>query len=483
MAEASCKHSFADPTRAHYCNYIQVPGLLDSFYPQAVTTDEITLCSGLYSYVLWWNLQEKELAALLATVQASATLTPEKCYDAIKRANRLVEIGRILLQQGVILRSELLRRKANINFRFADAGTNQLAVFANVARLTQQVEAALYKNQATPADPATERLLASFSDLVLNHADMFVTVRRDFRDLLWTLHEQPAPRVVEFGKVVPARKLLTYAQDTIAKHHPQCLADARLTNDELTFITAHQTFEVWFPTVIGSIKEATDLLRQRPAKVWEAEALARRIADIFSLFGRMIHIPQTMTAADYIEFRDQLQAGSGVESYQFRAIELSAGLRDPRYLRAIEHMQLLTEDLQMLRDAPSLNDAVMELLTDRRITGVDDLPAQAAQKLANTLLPSGVDNANVDIMALTESLVRFEQNVELWRTDHIAMVTRMIGRKTGTGAATFGQMAHGHADEEMYFDSLPYLRNTLKYRKIFPTLWDARDFLHEKVRI
>jgi tryptophan 2,3-dioxygenase len=477
-ASLVCQHTFADPDKAHYCSYIQVPGLLSVFYPGARTVDEITLCSGLYAYTLWWNLQEYELAALVELTGRAKPLSPEAGYDAIKRASRCVEIGRIMLQQGVILRSELLRHKANINFRFASSNPRQLETFDKVSQLTRQLEGAVreFRLEGTLDEAAGERLLSSLKDLILNHCDSFNTIRRDFVDLLWAIHEQPAPRVVKFSEVVPAEQLLSFGKATMQKFHPQTAGSAHEANDELTFITAHQAFEVWFPTVIHSIQEATRLLNLRPAHIWEAEALARRIADIFSLFGRMIHIPQTMTASDYIEFRSQLQAGSGVESYQFRAIEISAGLRDDRYHRNIEQMQLLTPELTLLWDAPSLNGAVMEMLVDRGIIEPDDDRATIAQKLAQVLLPSGVPNENVDIMALTESLVRFEQNVELWRTDHIAMVTRMIGRKTGTGAATFSQMA---PDEETHFDSLPYLYNTLKYQKIFPALWDARDYLQE----
>lgn len=480
MAEPTCLHAFADPEKTHYCNYIQVPGLLAVFYPGAKSTDEMLLCSGLYSYLLWWNLQAAELEALLHLANSEEPLTPEKCYEAIKRANRCVEIGRIMLQQGVILRSELLRRKADIEFRVEDATPNQLVSYARASELTRQLEQVLPKFRLESSDPVVERLLNSLTDLILNHSDTFTTIRRDYRELLWAIYEQPAQRVVKLSEVVPEEAILNYSQLTLQKYHPQVGQAGDASNDELTFITAHQTFEVWFPGVIRAIQGATNLLRQRPARVWEAEALARRVADIFGLFGRMIHIPQTMTAADYIEFRDQLKAGSGVESYQFRAIELSAGLRDNRYLTLIERMKLMTEDLKVLKDAPSLNDAVMELLLDRGIILADDPPLLRGQKIAEVLKPSGVDNTNVDIMALAESLVRFEQNIELWRNDHIAMVTRMIGRKAGTGAATYGQLPH---EEETYFDSLPYLRNTLKYRKIFTALWDARDFLHEKERV
>lgn len=479
-----CQHAFGNPDQAHYCSYIQVPGLLGAFYPGAKTVDEILLCSGLYAYTLWWHLQERELNALLGMADAPQRLSPEKCYDALKRANRCVEIGRIMLQQGVILRSELLRRRPNIKFRFGSSNTSQLELFGLVARQTRQLEQSLGLFRLQPGvDEATgDRLLNSLKDLILTHSDNFNTVQRDFVDLLWAMHEQPAPKVVRFSEVVPVEQLLSFSYATLGKHHPTAEGNLRLTNDELTFITAHQAFEVWFPTVIRSIQEATRLLELRPAQTWEAEALARRVADIFSLFGRMIHVPQTMSAADYIGFRDELKAGSGVESYQFRAIEISAGLRDERYHRTIEHMQLLTKDLRLLWDAPSLNSAVMQLLIDRGIVDTEDEPRVVAEKLGRVLLPAGFANPNVDIMALAEALVRFEQNVELWRTDHIAMVTRMIGRKTGTGAQVYGQLTQEKVEEQLAFDSLPYLRNTLKYQKMFPALWDARDYLHEPTK-
>ena len=472
-----CQHTFHDLSRAHYCDYIGVPGLLETFYAGATTLDEILLCSGLYAYTLWWNLQEKELTALNALV--GTPLGQTACYEAIKRANRCVEVGRIMLQQGIILRSELLRRKAHFNFRLSDDNPRQLGVFERVARLTRRLEQGVgnFRLSAEVDTTLQERLLDTLKDMLLTHADQAATTQRDFTELLWAIHEQPAGRVVELSEVLPEARLLSFGQETLTKQHPQA-ASPTASHDELTFVTAHQAFEVWFPSVIRSIQTATKLLQARPAQVWESEALARRIADIFALFGRMIHIPQTMTAADYIEFRDQLEAGSGVESYQFRAIEISAGLRDERYRRTIAHMHLLTPDLQLLWDAPSLNTAVMTLLLDRGLIQAEDGPSVVAQKLARILLPTSLTNSDVDLAALAEALVRFEQNVELWRTDHIAMVTRMIGRKSGTGAQTYGQLAEANAEAvAARYDSLPYLYNTLKYQKIFPALWDARDHL------
>jgi tryptophan 2,3-dioxygenase len=483
---ATCSHIYKDPDKAHYCSYIQVPGLLETFYRGAKTTDEILLCSAIYAYTLWWNLQQKELAALVHLAEAGQPLTPEQCYDALKRANRCVEIDRIMLQQGVIARSELLRHNGTINFRFALGDTAQLELFSQTAHQTRLLDQALgtFKLQEGADEAASQHLLSSLKDLALTHSDSFNTIQRDFRDLLWAMHEHPATRVVDFSEVVPVEQLLSYGKATLQKYHPQAVLEDARTNDELTFITAHQTFEVWFPAVIHSIQEATRLLQLRPAHTWEAEALVRRIADIFSLFGRMIHIPQTMTAADYIEFRDQLQAGSGVESFQFRAIEISAGLRDTRYQKIMERMQLVTEDLRMLWDTPSLNAAFMETLADRGIFAAGDAAPDKAAKIAELLLPSTFANPNVDLTALAESLVRFEQNVELWRTDHIAMVTRMIGRKTGTGAATYAHLGNSNTPEQekMHFDSLPYLQNTLRYQKIFPALWDARDYMHDHSR-
>jgi tryptophan 2,3-dioxygenase len=472
----SCTHIFKDPNTAHYCSYIQVPGLLSRFYRGAETVDEIMLCSGLYAYALWWNLQENDLKALLHYADTGIPISPEQSFEAIKRANRLVETDRIMLQQGIILRSELLRHVPHLTFRFASANTSQLEAFHQVAWHTRQLEQKLGGLRLEPGagEVLNDRLLNSLKDLILTHRDSFSTIQRDFTDLLWAVHEQPAPRIVSFEEVVPEQPLFSYSKATMQKHHPQTLSRFLSSNDELTFITAHQTFEVWFPTVIRSIQEATSLLRMRPARIWEAEGLARRIADLFYLFGRMIHIPQTMTAADYIEFRDQLKAGSGVESYQFRAIEISAGLRDEKYSHLINKMQLMTDTLRLLWDTPSLNDAVMEVLVDRGIISLEDDKAAIAHKLGSVLRPSGAPNENVDIMALAEALVRFEQNVELWRVNHIAMVTRMIGRKTGTGADTYGSFAEG---DEYPTDSLPYLRNTLQYQKIFPALWDARDYL------
>jgi tryptophan 2,3-dioxygenase len=62
-----------------------------------------------------------------------------------------------------------------------------------------------------------------------------------------------------------------------------------------------------------------------------------------------------------------------------------------------------------------------------------------------------------DLYLLAEALVEFDENLLLWRQNHVLMVERMIGMKRGTGGST----------------GVAYLRTTLD-RKCFPDLWAVR---------
>jgi len=58
---------------------------------------------------------------------------------------------------------------------------------------------------------------------------------------------------------------------------------------------------------------------------------------------------------------------------------------------------------------------------------------------------------------LLDDLVAFEEAFLLWRTRHVRMVERMIGRRTGTGGSS----------------GVDYLEGTTKYR-VFLDLWQAK---------
>ncbi|MGC2241734.1 MAG: tryptophan 2,3-dioxygenase family protein [Acidimicrobiia bacterium] len=100
-------------------------------------------------------------------------------------------------------------------------------------------------------------------------------------------------------------------------------------HDEMLFIIVHQAYELWFKQVLW---ELDDLISIFGAEVVDesmmgtAVARLRRITEIQSLLVQQVSVLETMTALDFLDFRDHLFPASGFQSAQFRMVENKLGL-------------------------------------------------------------------------------------------------------------------------------------------------------------
>jgi tryptophan 2,3-dioxygenase len=65
-----------------------------------------------------------------------------------------------------------------------------------------------------------------------------------------------------------------------------------------------------------------------------------------------------------------------------------------------------------------------------------------------------------DLFNMQDLLIEHDENIALWRYNHVLMVERMLGMKPGTGGS----------------EGAGYLRKTLD-KKFMPELWEARTHL------
>ena len=108
-----------------------------------------------------------------------------------------------------------------------------------------------------------------------------------------------------------------------------CLSDPA-HHDELLFITIHQTYELWFKQILHEIDAAiVQMNEDRPIL---ASRTMQRVVEIEQVLVKQIHILETMTPISFLGFRDELNPASGFQSLQFREIEFTSGLKDPRIL-------------------------------------------------------------------------------------------------------------------------------------------------------
>src|ERR671922_786416 len=118
---------------------------------------------------------------------------------------------------------------------------------------------------------------------------------------------------------------LLSAQRPRSKHH-----------DEMLFIIQHQTSELWMKLMIHELRAAIEHVQ------------ADHLAPCFKILARVKQIQrqlfeqwavlETLTPSEYLEFRDVLGPASGLQSFQFRAIEFLLGNKDVKMLGPHRHV-------------------------------------------------------------------------------------------------------------------------------------------------
>jgi len=254
-----------------------------------------------------------------------------------------------------------------------------------------------------------------------------------------------------YGGYLRLEELLA-AQKPRSSHH-----------DEMLFIIQHQTSELWMKLMIHELSAAIGHVR------------ADRLAPCFKILARVKQIQrqlfeqwavlETLTPAEYVEFRSVLGPASGLQSHQFRAIEFLLGNKKAPLVELQRHDPPVYETLKKLLESPSLYDEFLRYLARR---GMPVPPERVERDWSQpyerhpgvtAVLKQVYENterywAEYD---MCEKLVDVEENFVLWRFRHVKTVERIIGFKKGTGGTA----------------GVSFLRRTLEV-SLFPELIDVR---------
>lgn len=254
-------------------------------------------------------------------------------------------------------------------------------------------------------------------------------------------------------------------------------------HDEVLFIIAHQTFELWFKLMLNELESCIHLMIS--SDIPEATRLMRRVIEVEKLLISQISVLETIRPTDFLTFRNVLTPASGFQSLQFRELEFISGLKDERYIRLHQSDLIDSEQLVKRFESPSLWDGFVKVLRDSgfdvdvatvALGGKLDSSLQSEKELdAVVRLYSGGNKTQV--IELAEALLEYDKQFWLWRDHHIAMVERIIGRKPGTG-----QESVSNALGKFAFDSGTYYLETTLRKRFFPVLWEARTKLEKEKR-
>src|SRR5215831_12356638 len=157
---------------------------------------------------------------------------------------------------------------------------------------------------------------------------------------------------IYYGDYLQLGRLLSLQAPESARHGTP-------VHDEMLFILVHQAYELWFKQVLHEFDRIEGDFSANPV---DDEAMARivhalaRVHEIIKLLVAQLDVLETMTPADFLDFRNYLFPASGFQSLQFRLIETRLGLsehiRVPLDGEAVEK-RLSTADRQKLAAARS----------------------------------------------------------------------------------------------------------------------------------
>ncbi|MFT4664241.1 MAG: tryptophan 2,3-dioxygenase, partial [Gammaproteobacteria bacterium] len=111
-------------------------------------------------------------------------------------------------------------------------------------------------------------------------------------------------------------------------------------HEEMLFIITHQSYELWFKQIIHEVESVIEMFNNDNVderSFGTAVARLNRVIEIFKLLIEHIRIMETMTALDFLDFRNYLFPASGFQSVQFRKIENLLGLPEETRLTYGNH--------------------------------------------------------------------------------------------------------------------------------------------------
>jgi len=248
---------------------------------------------------------------------------------------------------------------------------------------------------------------------------------------------------------------LLSAQRPLTGHH-----------DEMLFIVQHQVSELWMKLVVHELRAAIDHLRQDD--VDGCLKVLARVKQVQRQLFEQWAVLETLTPAEYLEFRDHLGPSSGFQSLQYRVIEFMLGNKHADMLAVFAHDPHAQAQLRAVLEAPSLYDEFLRYLARRGHAVPAELVERdwtQAYRRNPDLLPvlKRIYEERAGFWPeyhLCEQLVDVEESFQLWRFRHMKTVERIIGHRRGTGGSS----------------GVSFLKKALEL-EFFPELLDVRTVL------
>ncbi|MCW3092413.1 MAG: tryptophan 23-dioxygenase [Ferruginibacter sp.] len=317
-----------------------------------------------------------------------------------------------------------------------------------------------------------------------------------------------------------------------AQHPESSKAGHQPAHDEMLFIVIHQAYELWFKQIQFEIDSVIAIM-SKPALNDNSPELQTivhrltRVCTILKVLVQQIDIMETMTPMDFLDFRDMLRPASGFQSWQFKKLEATLGLKfENRHGKEYYTSQLKETEVAVIREAentpsvirllngwlermPFINDnaywinyqpvsgnhqspvfwsdyeyiyvnslAEAEKNNEASFKQVfNDAPADSSRSLSTKacrsalfiMLYRGYPMLELPFQLL-DRLLEIDNQLANWRNRHINMVQRMIGTRIGTGGSSGAGYLKAAMDKHSIFKEIAQLNSFLIDRKQLPVL-------------
>ncbi|AJT42040.1 tryptophan 2,3-dioxygenase [Psychromicrobium lacuslunae] len=251
-------------------------------------------------------------------------------------------------------------------------------------------------------------------------------------------------RSLESGIETDFRDKMSYGSylaldELLSAQHPVSVPEH---HDEMLFIIQHQTSELWLKLVLHELRTVRLSLQQDDLRM--AMKCIARIKHIQRSLTEQWSVLATLTPTEYAQFRGDLGASSGFQSYQYRAVEFLLGNKNAGMIKVFRGDPEAQELLSSVLAETSIYDEFIRLLARRGFPVPAELLDRDVTK-AHVFSQDLVEIYRIvyentedywDLYEACEELVDLEDNFQLWRFRHMKTVLRTIGMKTGTGGSS-----------------------------------------------
>ncbi len=314
--------------------------------------------------------------------------------------------------------------------------------------------------------------------------------------------------------------------------HPESDKENIEAHDEMLFIIIHQAYELWFKQIIHELKSihkifSNEKINDNAPDLYKVVHRLKRVSVILDVAVHQISIMETMTPLDFLDFRNLLRPASGFQSIQFKIVEAMLGLKlEHRFGKEYYLSQLREEHKEVIRKVEEQSSIIEEInkwlermpffeekelwkefngkdhdfWKEYRATYEASLTPAEKQNIeqfdkvffspeftASRRFSNRANRAALFIMLyrdypllqlpyqLLNLLLDLDELMSSWRSRHMNMVHRMIGKRIGTGGSSGKDYLKSAMDSHYIFQEVAELTTFLIERTNLPQLPTALE--------